>query len=93
MSVIVSRSPATKCNWSDAGTAKVRHTPRGVAFEFRLPVPGGETDVECIIEPDSYAEIARHMMEKNPVAATRAFAKAIMHRDQGEKAKDAKPLW
>ncbi|WP_442580603.1 hypothetical protein ACSBOB_00945 [Mesorhizobium sp. ASY16-5R] len=94
MAILVKRGGSTRSGWTGTGAASVMNGPAGVCISFQLSsAGGGATDVQCVIEPESYAEIAYYMMVRNPVAATRAFAKAFMERDSGEKIKDAKPLW
>ena len=94
MTIKVRRQGATISTWTSAGKAGVALRPDGLMIVFALSsAGGGTTDVECIIEPESFEELCRYMMVRNPIAATRAFSAGLMERDKGDKIKDAQRLW
>jgi hypothetical protein len=81
MVIEVKRGGVTSPRWSGDG-ANVRVLPSREAerLSIRFDMPskgGGYTDVAVRILPDSFEEIAKGMVVSDPIAAVRAFGKAL----------------
>ena len=78
MAITISRGPESSRHWSGPGfRPEILILHEGVALRSVINYGQGSSQIEFNIDQDSFADLAKTMMEVNKNAAIKAFGQAL----------------